>query len=98
MKVASDLHPCDLTGDQSLHLQTSRVPPSGNLLRGLSKPQLLVLQNPECDGSEPNQPNKSALFANIKANWKDIVHLHTKHYNEGALLFVFKIYSSLYLL
>ena len=66
---ASDLHPCDLTGDQSLHLQTSRVPPSGNPLRGLSKPQLLVLQNPECDGSEPNQPNKSVLVANIRAVW-----------------------------
>ena len=82
LKVASDLHPCDLTGDKTLFLQTSRTPPSGDLLRGLWKPQLLMLQNPHFDGTETNQPNKPVLVNEIIANWKDVVKALTDLYNK----------------
>lgn len=80
LKVASDIHPCDLTGDKNVFLQTSRTPPSGDLLCGLSKSQLLMLQNPQFDGTE-TMPMK---LSRIGKMWSRLTQISTTNHIVGV--------------
>ena len=80
VKVVADV--VDLTGDNSIHFETAKIPPPADALLKMSKRNLNKSIAPWQSGYSISSQSKPYLVDYARVNWKDIMVLHVKEINK----------------